>query len=71
MQQFVIALFLAVISYALTPKPKIITPTAGKLDIPSPRLGDPIPVIFGEVWIRDAQVSYYGNPKTSKIRVNQ
>lgn len=66
--QFVIAIVMAVISYALTPKPKIQSPTAGALDIPSPKLGEPVPVIFGEVWIEDAAISYYGNGSTEKIK---
>ncbi len=66
--QIIIALVIAVLSYALTPKPKIPSATAGKLDIPSPRLGDAIPVVFGRVWIKDAQISYYGNAATTPIK---
>lgn len=66
--QLAIGIVLAVISYALTPKPKIQSPTAGALDIPSPKLGEPVPVIFGEVWIEDASISYYGNSYTQAIK---
>lgn len=66
--QLVLAIVMAVISYALTPKPKVQSPTAGNLDIPSPKLGEPIPVIFGKVWIDDAAISYYGNASTQKIK---
>lgn len=67
-QQLLIAIVMAVISYALTPKPKIQSPVAGNLDIPSPKLGEPVPVIFGKVWITDPAISYYGNALTKKIK---
>lgn len=67
-EQLAIGIVLAVISYALTPKPKIQSPTAGALDVPSPKLGEPVPVIFGEVWIEDASISYYGNSSTKAIK---
>jgi hypothetical protein len=66
--QLIIAIAMAVISYALTPKPKVQSPTAGTLDIPAPKLGEPVPVVFGEVWIQDAAISYYGNSNTAKIK---
>jgi hypothetical protein len=64
-----VSLALSVISYALSPKPP--SPkdaVAGKLDIPHPPIGEPIPVIFGKVWVKDAGVIYYGNPKQVAIK---
>jgi hypothetical protein len=59
---------IAAIAYALTPKPKIPTPTPGEFDVPEPKLGQPIPVVFGEVWLGGASITYYGNPATEPIR---
>jgi hypothetical protein len=66
--QLLVYLVIIAISYALAPRPKIPTPTAGTLDVPSPRLGSPVGVIFGECWIEDASVSYYGNASTKAIK---
>jgi len=66
--QILVSLVISAIAYAIAPKPKIPTPTAGTLDIPSPKLGEPICVIFGEVWIDDAAISYYGNASTKAIK---
>lgn len=68
MAQLIVALVLFVLSYVTAPKPpKPQNATAGKLDIPSPKLGDPIPVIFGTTWVKDPGVIYYGNPYTIPI----
>lgn len=55
------------VAYLLTPKPKSQAPTAGALDIPATKDGTPIPVIFGEVWIKDPHIAYYGNANTRPI----
>lgn len=68
MPQWVIMLILFVVSIALTPRPKIQDAEAGSLEAPKPRLGSPLGVIFGEVWIDDAAISYFGNPSTVPIR---
>lgn len=68
-QQLIIALVLYAISYALTPRPEgPKNAVAGDLDIPHPPMGEPIPVVFGRAWIKDAGVIYYGNPQTRKIK---
>jgi hypothetical protein len=64
----VVSIVISAIAYALTPKPKIETPTPGQLDLPEPKLGQPIPVVFGEVWLGGASITYYGNPATEAIR---
>lgn len=64
----IVNIVIAVIAYALTPRPKPPTPTAGTLDIPAPKLGEPICVVFGEVWIDDPALSYYGNSNTTPIK---
>lgn len=66
--QLVVSLVLYAISYALMPKPEgPKNAVAGELDIPHPPMGEPMPVVFGRVWIKDAGVIYYGNPQTKKI----
>lgn len=67
----IIAINLAIsaLVYVLSPKPpKAQAPTAGSLDIPQPKLGAPIPVVFGEDWIEDAHISYYGNAISVPIK---
>lgn len=66
--QIVVSLIISALAYVLTPKPKVPGPTAGRLDVPSPQLGAPIKVVFGEVWVEDAAVSYYGNQATTPIK---
>jgi hypothetical protein len=66
--QLVVSLVLYAISYVLSPKPEgPKNAVAGELDIPHPPMGEPIPVVFGRVWIKDAGVIYYGNSQTQKI----
>ena len=66
--QIIISIAISALSYLLAPKPKVQTPTAGKLDIPKPKLGEPVTVIFGEVWVEDCNISYYGNAQTKAIK---
>lgn len=68
MEQIIWLLVSLALSYALTPKPKIPNATAGNLDIPIPKLGQPIAVVFGEVWIDSPAISYYGNPISEPIK---
>lgn len=64
-----VSLIFSLISYALTPKPPgPKNAVAGSLDVPHPPMGEPIPVVFGRVWIKDAGVIYYGNPQQKPIR---
>lgn len=62
-----ISIAINAIAYLLTPKPKTSTPSAGQLDIPETKDGTPVPVVFGEVWIKDPHIAYYGNPNTRPI----
>jgi hypothetical protein len=67
--QLVVSLVLYAVSYALSPKPEgPKDAVAGELDIPHPPMGEPIPVVFGRVWIKDAGVVYYGNPVQKAIK---
>lgn len=62
-----VSLVISAISFLLAPKPKVATPTAGTLDIPETKDGTPIPVIFGEVWIKDPHIAYYGSANAQAI----
>ena len=43
-------------------------PTPGNLDVPVAESGKPIPVLFGTRVIRQANVVWYGDVKTTEIR---
>lgn len=59
----------ALISYALTPKPKPPKPASiTDFDVPTAEEGREIPVVFGEVWIPDANVLWYGDLRSEPIR---
>ena len=62
-----ISIAINAVAYLLTPQPKPESPTAGSLDIPATKDGTPIPVIFGEVWIKDPHIAYWGNANTRAI----
>ena len=56
-------------SMLLAPKPpKPVSPTPGNLDVPVAESGKPIPVLFGTRVIRQANVVWYGDVKTTEIR---
>jgi hypothetical protein len=66
--QLIILVVAAILSYALTPKPQ--TPAAATLDdvnIPNTEIGVPVGVIFGEVWIDDSHILWYGGLSNSPI----
>lgn len=59
----------ALISYALTPKPKPPKPASiTDFDVPTAEEGREIPVVFGELWIPDANVLWYGDLRSEPIR---
>jgi hypothetical protein len=60
--QLIIMVVAAILAYALTPKPQ--APPAATLNdvnIPTVEIGEPVIVIFGEVWIDDSHVLWYGD----------
>lgn len=60
----------AILSYALAPKPaQPPKPTLEDLDMPTAEEGRPIPVVFGEVWIKGANIIWYGDLDTTPIKV--
>jgi hypothetical protein len=71
--QFVWALVLLIASYAitaLTAKPPQSNPPAqlGDFQFPQPDEGTPEIVVFGDVWIPDWSVLWYGNFTTTPIK---
>lgn len=67
--QLVIFVVSSLISYALAPKPTAPKPAALEdFDVPTAEEGRPIPVAFGTVWIRGANVLWYGDLSTSPIK---
>ena len=71
--QFIFAIALMVASYAIqsliTPKPQKPAPAAlDDFDFPQVEEGTPQAVIFGDVWIEDWTVLWFGNMRTSPIR---
>jgi hypothetical protein len=70
---FVWAIGMLIASYAitvlLTPKATAATPaTLDDFDFPQIEEGTPQSVVFGDVWITDWQVLWYGNMRTSAIK---
>lgn len=68
--QIVIAVVMLIVSYAITlsmqPKPQ--KPIAGTLDVPTAKAGDCIPVVFGTVVIKQANVIDYGDASVKPIK---
>lgn len=62
----IIMIVSAIISYALTPKPKDQKPQSA--EAPQTEDGLDIPVVFGEVWIDDSAVLGWKTMGTDKIR---
>jgi hypothetical protein len=72
---FIWALALLIISYTITaltakkPQTDIVKPaTFEDFQFPQHEEGTPQPVIFGDVWIEDWMVLYYGNLSSQAIR---
>ena len=62
---FVVAL---VISFALTPKPNTPMPGVGNVTAPTASVGKEIPVVFGTVIVKSANVVWYGDIKTVPVK---
>ncbi|MDR2871309.1 MAG: hypothetical protein LBV45_02075 [Xanthomonadaceae bacterium] len=56
----------ALLTRALTPRPK--TPEPVKTEIPTVEEGTPVPWIFGDVWVDDAQILTYREAGRDPIR---
>lgn len=68
--QLVVAVALAVIAYALAPKPKREKPPETKdLENPTADAGRPIPVVFGSVTVTGPNVLWYGDKGKREYKV--
>ena len=70
---FIWAIGMLVASYAitalLTPKAETPKPAAlGEFDFPQVDEGVPQSVVFGDVWIKDWHILWFGNLRSSAIR---
>jgi hypothetical protein len=66
--QLIVLIIAAVLTYALTPKPKQPNPDSlSDVSIPTIEVGKPTSVAFGEVWIDDSNVLWYGDLATQPI----
>lgn len=62
--QLAVGLVLMVIAYALAPKPKRDQPDATRdLDNPTAETGRPVPVVFGTITVKSANVLWYGDKR--------
>jgi len=67
--QLAIAIVLAYISYLLAPKPEAPQPHSLKdFDVPSVDPAKEIVVIFGTGWLKDPNVTWYGDLGTKSIK---
>ncbi len=65
----IIALLAAVYVYATLPSaPKKKSPSLADLGVPTAEDGREIMMVFGEVWIKDNNVLWYGNRTTTPIQ---
>ena len=63
--QLLIGFALAVVSYLLTPKPKVEKPApATDMEGPTAEAGRPIPVVFGTITVKGLNVIWWGDKKT-------
>lgn len=67
--QIVIMIVAALVSYALAPKPPKPKPAGlAEFDIPQSKEGQPFTWVFGERYIKDATVGYWGNLSSAPIK---
>lgn len=65
--QFLFMLALMVISYIIAPKPKTEEPAVQEGQVPTASANAPIPVVFGEVELKQSNVVFWGDPDTKPI----
>jgi len=68
MEMFVWWIVMTLISYALAPKPKVQNAAVQEGQVPTASASDPIPVVFGTVYIKKSNVVWWGDPGTRPIR---
>ena len=69
--QLAILVVAAILSYALTPKPQTTPPdTLSDVSVPTIEIGKPVSVAFGDVWIDDSNVLWYGDLSSQPIHAS-
>jgi len=64
-----LGLLLSYLAYLLRPKPQPPKPgTIEESDVPVANAADPIPKIYGTVWVKSPNVVWYGDLRTVPIR---
>lgn len=67
--QLAVALVLAIVGYALAPRPPKPKPASLEdVQVPTAEEGRPVPVVFGTVRVTGSNVIWYGDLSTSKIK---
>lgn len=68
--QFVIAIVLAVLAYMFMPKPKLPkSESSQSLENPTAEAGRPVPVVFGDVILKDHNCLWYGDISKQTVKV--
>lgn len=68
--QLILLVVSVIVSYALRPKPAVPKPAALEdFDIPVAEQGRPIPVVFGTILLTGPNVLWYGDLRTTPIKV--
>lgn len=68
METFIWAIVMMVVSYLLTPKPKVSNPAASEtVDVSYPQEGESIVVLFGTRDINASSVVWYGHIKSQAV----
>lgn len=66
----VVAVVLAIVAYALMPKPQTQKPdNARDLEMPTSDAGRPVPVVFGDITIKSPNCLWYGQAKTTQHEI--
>lgn len=67
--QLAIVIVALVVSYAMQPKPIKPKPAAlDEIDMPTAEEGRPAAVIFGDCWVEDPNVLWFGDLSTKPIK---
>ena len=67
-----LGLLFSYLAFLLRPKPKAPPPsTIEDSDVPVVNASDPIPRIYGTVWIKSPNVVWYGDLRTTPIRKSE
>lgn len=65
----VVLIVSSLLQYALRPKPAAPKPaTLSDFNVPVVQDGKPVAVVFGDVWVDDANVLWYGDVGSSPIK---